>query len=186
VWEENVRQHGVAYDIYREELKEFLYADKEGSDYQAHIQIRLQEKQALLETTGSEYRKLEADMQELVAMRVRKELNAEDFTRHYQPLKNRFEQLGNPLSEVQAQIDYLAIQAASAGAVIAEARDLYQRWPDLPFVEKRSIVDAITDAIIIGGETIQIKLAYVPPAHTPSPQNSTNNQRDESHWFVVS
>lgn len=173
-------------DIYRDELKEFLYADREGSDHQAHIQIQLQEKQALLETTGCEYRKLEADMQELVAMRVRKELNAEDFTRHYQPLKNRFEQLSNPLSQVQAQIDYLTIQAASAGAVIAEARDLYQRWPDMPFAEKRSIVEAITVQIVIGKETIKTKLANVPPAHTPSPQNGTNNQRDESHWFVVS
>lgn len=165
-------------EIYHGELKEFLYADQDGEGYQEKLQHQLQEKRALLDATSKEYKTLEVDMQELVRMRVQKELSSEDFPRHYQPLKLRFDQLEHPLSKLQAELDHLTVQAASAGTVLLEAKDLYQRWPAMSFDEKRTIVEAITDEIVIGKETIRIKLANVPSPHTPSLQNGTNKQRN--------
>lgn len=167
-------------EIYHGELKEFFYAEGDGQGYQDYLQQQLQEKQALLETTSREYKTLEADMQELVRMRVQKELSPEDFTRHFQPLKVRFEQLENPIAKLQAELDHLTVQAASAGSVLSEAKDLYQRWPTMPFDERRGIVEAITEEIVIGKETIRIKLVHVPSPHTPSLQNGTNKQRNHT------
>lgn len=106
-------------------------------------------------------------------MRVKRELTSDDFTRHYQHLKARFEQLENPLAELQAEIDALRIQALSTEAVIQHAKDLYTRWQDMPFEDKRTVVEAITKQVIIGTHDVTVRLA-----RTPSSPNPTSLQND--------
>jgi site-specific DNA recombinase len=89
-------------------------------------------------------------------------ISSTGFGERYKPLEEQQKQLGDKIPELQAEIDYLKIQYLSSDQILQEARDLYTRWPQLTEEHKRSIVENITDRIIIGKEDISINLAYLP------------------------
>ncbi len=76
-----------------------------------------------------------------------------------------------------AEIDFLKIQTLSSDTILRDAKDLFQRWPQMPFQEKRNIIEVITDNITIGREDIAIKLAYI-PSNFKNPGNKQRNVRD--------
>ena len=84
------------------------------------------------------------------------------FSRFFKPLEEREKQLETDLPKLQAELDALKINQLSTEEVIAEARDLYARWPHLPFEDKRRVVESITDRIVIGKEEVSISLCYLP------------------------
>jgi site-specific DNA recombinase len=116
-------------------------------------------------------------MDELVSMRVNKELTSDSFQKHYKPLEEQWNQIQAELPELQAEIDFLKIQHLSSDVIMREAKDLYNRWPTLPFTEKRGIVETITNKITIGKEDINISLAYIPTTH-PSSTNGGKRQHN--------
>ena len=72
------------------------------------------------------------------------------FGTKYKPLAERRDQLDNQMPELQAEIDVYKISRFSQEVAIEEARDLHSRWPTLSNKEKRSIVEAIVERIVIG------------------------------------
>lgn len=54
------------------------------------------------------------------------------------------------------------VNATSADIVLSEARNLTQLWASLTMDEKRALVEAITDKIIVGKDEIDITLCYLP------------------------
>lgn len=43
-----------------------------------------------------------------------------------------------------------------------EAKSLYDHWNDLPYEEKREIVEMITQNIVVGQDEIQLTLSHIP------------------------
>ena len=111
----------------------------------------------------------------MVTMRTEGEWTKETFVEHFKPLEERIKQIDNQLPELQADIDFLKIQHYSSDTVLSDAKDLYSRWNDLTFEDRRTIVEVITDVINVGKEDIHIKLSYIPAkqAHTAAPTQST-------------
>jgi site-specific DNA recombinase len=163
-------------EIYHSQLKDFFYIEGDATTYREQIETEITQKATLFQHTEKEATQLEEKMQTLVAMRVNKELEPDDFTRHYQPLKERFDKLEKQVAELHAEIEGLKKQADSSEMIVDRAKDLYARWPELPFEDKRTIIEAITQQIVIGNEEITIKLAHLPSPHTPSLQNSPKEQ----------
>lgn len=168
-------------EIFHEQLKSFLFAEEDTSTYEKQIENSIQEKTSLLESTKIKAQKLEQEMNELVTMRMRKEMTPEDFVRHYQPLKVHVADLEQTISKSQGEIDVLKIHTASSAIVLQDAKDLYTKWPVLPLEDKRSIVEAITEEVLVDKQDITIKLAYL-PSHHPSPTNGGTRQ----HTFMDS
>jgi site-specific DNA recombinase len=77
-------------------------------------------------------------------------------------LSDRQRQLDDEIPKGQAVIDVPKIAHLSQEEIVTEAKDLYSRWTELPKDEKRRIVEAITEAITIGKEDIEIALYYAP------------------------
>jgi len=86
------------------------------------------------------------------------------FAEHYKPLEERWLQINDKLPEMQAEVDFLKIQYLSSDTVLHGAKDLYSRWANLTFEDKRTIVEVITNKITIDKEDITISLAYLPSA----------------------
>lgn len=152
--------------IYREQLHHILVSPDE---IEAHNQAAIdamREKQRLIETTEAELRRIDFDEQGLLDLYAAKALSTEDFARRHSPLSVRRIQLEDELPRLQAELDVLRITAASREEILEEARDLTTRWPDLPDQEKRQIVEAITEKIIIGREDVEIMLLHLPEAGT--------------------
>lgn len=163
-------------EIYRDQLKTFLLTDTDISTYMEKSDTLISEKQTLLKSVEKEAENLRKELKEYLQMRVQKELTPERFKEIYEPLEEQLGQLERQLPELEAEIDFLKIQHASSDVILQDAKDLYDRWQSLPFEEKRTIVELITDQIIIDKQDITIKLSYLPTTH-PS-QNAGKGQRN--------
>ena len=148
--------------IFHEQLKEFLLSPKEILEYLSKADQSVQEKEELLASLIHEQTKSKQEMDRLVQLYLEGELPKEGFGKHYNPHFERYNQLGEKIPELQAEIDFLKIQNVSSDEVLSEAKDLYERWTVLTPEEKRKIIETITDRIQIGQTEISIQLQFVP------------------------
>lgn len=162
-------------EIYHDQLKSFLFTDSDLATFQSQSDSILAEKQALITVIQSDLNQLQKQASEYVTMRVNKELTPIRFQEYYKPLEERITQLEKQLPILQAEIDFLRIQQLSSDTVLQEARNLYEQWPQLPFEEKRNIVETITESIVIDKHDISISFSYLP---APLLQNGGNKQRN--------
>ncbi len=149
-------------EIYHSQLKTFLLTDTDLTTYEKNQDKDIKEKEQLLGVLTEEAVKNRKRMSDLVNMRLNGEMTKENFILHHKPLEERMQQLDAQLPELQASVDFIKIQYLSSETVLQGAKDLYHQWPLIPFEEKRSIVEIITDKITVGKEDINIKLAYLP------------------------
>lgn len=164
-------------EIYHEQLKSFLMTDTDIETISNNNHTILSEKETLLKTISSEYQTLKKKMADLVNLRLGGEMAKEDFATFYKPIEEQVRQFERQLPEVEAEIDFLKIQYLSTDTIIQEAKDLYTRWPNLPFAEKRSIIETITEKIVIHTDSIDIALSYL-----PAPLLSTNGGKSERNF----
>jgi len=164
-------------EIYHDQLKVFLMTDKDVTDYIKQTDGMIKEKQELLEVSSGEANTLRKKINELVTMRISGEMPKDAFPTHYTPLQEQLTQLEAKLPELEAELAFLKIQHSSSDTVLIEAKNLYDSWQTLPFENKRSIIETITDTIIIGKEDISISLSYLPNS-LQNTGNSTRNFKD--------
>jgi site-specific DNA recombinase len=169
-------------EIYHSQLKSFLLTDSDLETINSKSNLSIAEKETLLNTISLEYERLVKKTEEQLNLRIENELSKEDFARYYKPVEKQMRQLEKQMPELQAEIDFLKIQYLSSDTIIQEAKDLYNNWNKLPFEEKRSVVETITERIDIDTESINIALSYL-----PAPQlylNAGNKQRNSrgSYW----
>lgn len=165
-------------DIYHMQLKSFLLTDSDLETYLQSGDMTVQEKEDLLLVTKKEGVFLRKQMKEFVDMRLNRELTPERFQEFYNPIEIRLAQLEEKIPEIQAEIDFLKIQFLSSDTVLQEARNLYDQWATLPFEQKRSIIETITESIVIGKEDIAIELSYLPAPLLQNAGNGQHNSRD--------
>ncbi|MGA3014297.1 MAG: recombinase family protein [Bacteroidales bacterium] len=168
-------------EIYHEQLKTFLLTDQDIKSYLSQTDSVIQEKETLLHRQNNEAEKIRREMNELVSMRLSGELSKESFPKHYQPLEERLNQIENQLPELMAEVDFLKIQTMSSDTILRDAKDLYERWPQMPFEEKRTIIEVITENITVGKEDIAIKLSYI-PSNLGNVGNKQRNFKDS--WLL--
>jgi site-specific DNA recombinase len=159
-------------EVFREQLKTFLFSDEEIEGYFKNADKLIQEKDGLVRTLTDEAEKIRREMDRLVRMCMNNELPEEGFGRHYKPLEERLKQVEAELPQIQGGLDFLKIQYLSSDEILSEAKDLYSRWPNLTHAEKRSIVETITNQVIIGPDEVTIRLNYLPSG---SLQNGVNS-----------
>jgi site-specific DNA recombinase len=85
------------------------------------------------------------------------------FGKFYKPLEDRTKQLEADLPRLQAEIDVGRVHEISAEGIVSEAQNLHRLWPTLESEEKRRIVEAITEKIVVGKDEIDITLCYLVP-----------------------
>lgn len=148
-------------NIYQTFLTEYLQSFG-ATDFFSHADSMLKEKNMLLTKTINERKKLSKKFETLLEIRTNGELTKEQFSEHSQPLSVRIAQLDETMPELQEEVDFLSIQRASGDVVLDEAKQLSEKWEQLPFNEKRSIVETITDNITIKNDVIDIDLCFLP------------------------
>jgi site-specific DNA recombinase len=147
--------------VYREQLHGFLLSPEEIHSHREAATEAIREKERLIESAEAELAKLAAEDDRLYALYLADELSKEDFGRRHRPLSARRDQLEHELPSLQAQVDVLRIGLLSQEEALQEAKDLWSRWGTLPSEEKRQIVEAITDRIVVGKEEIEIQLLHL-------------------------
>lgn len=148
-------------EIYQEYLAEYLHSFN-ATDFLSNSNSVLIQKNELLNKTMQDRKKLSKKFETYLEMRSNGELSKEQFAEHSQPLNIRITQLDDSIPELQAEVDFLAIQMASTDVVLDEAKQLSNKWAEMPIEEKRAIVETITDSIVIRKEDIDIALCFLP------------------------
>lgn len=152
-------------EIYHEQLKTFLLTDVDVKTIQEKSNITILEKETLLKTIQGRYDKLFKKMEIQLQMRMDGELSKDDFAIFYNPLQEQLRQIETQIPVLQAEIDFMKISALSSHVIQQDARDLYKSWNLLPFEEKRTIIETITDKITVHQDTIDISFSYLPAPH---------------------
>lgn len=168
-------------EIYHEQLKSFLMTEDDIETLNAKSNSAIEEKEILLKTIRGEHDKLAKRMEQQMNMRLDGELSKEDFAKFYKPAEQQLRQLEQQLPELQAEVDFLKIQYLSSDTIIQDAKDLHTNWSNLPYEEKRGIVETITERIVIHQDTINISFAYDPaPISLQNAGNRSRNLRGSS------
>jgi site-specific DNA recombinase len=152
-------------EIYHDQLKSFLLTDTDIETINSKSLTAIAEKETLLKTVSDEYAKLSKKVEEWLALRVSGEFSKDDFAKVYRPVEEQLRQIEKQIPILEAERDFLKIQYLSNDTIIQEAKDLYTRWPELPFEEKRNIIETITEKIVVDTNTIKISLSYIPTTH---------------------
>lgn len=148
--------------VYREQLQGLLLSEDQLRQHLEAGHETLREKEALAELAQAELSRLQAEDDRLYQLYQNGQFTAEDYGRRFRPLADRRIQLEAEIPALQAHCDVLRITLASEVEAFSEARDLYGQWSQLETKEKRSLVEAITDRIVVSKEEIEIQLISLP------------------------
>ena len=101
----------------------------------------------------------------------------QDFGRLHRPLAERRAQLEEELPRLQASLDVLKIDSLLRSEAASEATNPASHWAEFTFEDKRAIIEAITDKIVIGKEEIALNPLYRPSGPS-SVERATQSSRD--------
>jgi site-specific DNA recombinase len=159
-------------EVYRAELTNFLLSPEEIAGHLQEASEAIAEKERLLEVAKAELADNEAQERQMLRLYYDHQLGKDDFGRMHRPLSERRKQLTDELPRLEAEVDALKVGMLSQEAVVQDARDLSLRWSELTKGERRAIVEAITDRIVVGTDEIEITLLNL-PASQKSSQRAT-------------
>jgi len=149
--------------VFHNQIKGFLFSDKEITSHLEQADLVLKDKTELLGVLEKEAHKINSEIDKLYDLYQSGMIDKTGFGTKYKPLAERRDQLEDQIPETQAEIDILKISHLSQEVAIEEARDLHTKWPKLPKEEKRRIVEAIVERITVGDGEVNISLYYTPP-----------------------
>lgn len=148
--------------IFHEELRNFFLAPEEITAHLDAASAAIDTKAELLHSRERDRKKLGAEIDKLYDLYQSGFIDKAGFGAKYSPLAAQLAQIDDELPALQAELDVLRIGHLSHEEIVSEARDLYGRWPELPFDERRRIVEAITEQIVVGVGEVEITLFYAP------------------------
>ena len=74
----------------------------------------------------------------------------------------RLNQLVAELPKLEAEVDFLKVNKLSANDVVHESATLHERWPSMPTEDKRKVLEALIEKVVIGEKDIDITYSYLP------------------------
>jgi site-specific DNA recombinase len=149
-------------NIVRQELKVFFGQPERIASHLQEANRNLTDKSALLDAHQREIQKVRDEMTRTHRLYIQEQITAQGFGDFYKPAEARLNQLLAELPKLQAEVDFLKVNKLSADDVLHEATTLYDRWPHLPTTEKRKVVEALIEKLVIGNGEIDITFSYLP------------------------
>lgn len=159
--------------VFRDQLHAFFLSDEDLARFLSESDEEIADKEAQIRTLDAERKKIVSEREKVYRGYIDEEITGKEFGKLYRPLSERLDTINDRIPELQAEVDILRINRLSSEEVIEGARDLYGRWDTLGEEEKRYIIEAIVEDIIIGETDIEIRLHYVPgSAQQPTQQGA--------------
>ena len=148
--------------VFQEQLRNFAVSPQEILSYVEQSDKVIQEKKALLDTLNAEQQKVRQEMNKVYRLYVDDQLDGESFGRLYRPLEERLKQIEDQVPQLEAEVDFLKIQHLSQEQVLSDVQDLCSHWPTLESEEKRNLIEAVLDEVIVGKDDVTFRLNYLP------------------------
>lgn len=149
-------------NIVREELKAFFGQPARIESHLKEANRNLAEKSALLGAHQREIQKVRDEMARTHRLYIQEQITAKGFGDFYKPAEQRLNQLLNVLPTLEAEVDFLKVNKLSADDVLRESSSLHEQWPKMPLPDKRKILEALIEKIVIGDGEIDITFSHMP------------------------
>ena len=153
--------------VFRDQLRSFYQSPDEVRAYLEAGREDLSEKRRLLAALEAERAAVQSNLDKTYQLYLDGVISSAGFGTRYHPLEERFRQLAEEIPKVQGEADYLAIEHLSSEEIVSEAQDVYGRWDTLDTTEKRAVVEAVVERVVIKDDTVSIDLFGSPaPSQT--------------------
>ncbi len=149
-------------NVVRNELRMFFGQPARIVDHLKEADRNLAEKSSLLDAHRREIQKVKDEMARTHKLYIQEQITAQGFGDFYKPAEQRLNQLLAELPKLEAEVDLLKVNKLSADDVLHEANSLYDRWPSLPSQDKRKVVEALIEKLVIGNGELHITYSYLP------------------------
>tara|TARA_R110000868_G_scaffold11516_7_gene56441 strand:+ start:41947 stop:43491 length:1545 start_codon:yes stop_codon:yes gene_type:complete len=148
--------------IFRSQLETFFSSDDEIAAYLASTQADIIAKEEQVRVLRRERETLSEDRD--MAWRGYNDgvIERDRFKDLEKRAASRLKEIDSGMAELGAEVAVLKVSSLSSEEVVSSAKGLYSRWEMLSFDEKASIINSITDDIVVGERDIAINLHYVP------------------------
>jgi len=170
--------------VFIEQIKHFSISPEEISAHLDRANTAIHAKAELLNVLEAEREKLAREIEKLHDLYQSGMIDKRGFGAKYHPWAERLGQLDDELPVAQAELDVLKIGHLSEEEIFQGASALYDRWPCLVPEEKRGIVEALVEKIIIGDDEVDINLYYAPqaPPSGHKPNNTSSANTSHVNW----
>jgi site-specific DNA recombinase len=148
--------------IYRDELQGYLMSPEAVTEHLRQSDSVVKEKEALLAVQTGELEKSRREIDRLYRLYQEGQLSSDEFGRFFRPAEERRKQIEEAIPKLRAEVDFCAIGAVSTEEIVAEAQSLSNFWGEMNAEERRDLVEAVTDKIVVGQGEIEIRLCYLP------------------------
>jgi site-specific DNA recombinase len=148
--------------ILKEELRAFVFSPEEIAGHVRDGSAQLHNLESLVSAHESDLRRLEGEGDKLIELYQSGLITKKDFAERYQKQRSRVEQIQEELPVLRGQRDALKSALTSKEDVLSGGRDLVERWEGLPLADKRHILEAILDGVVIGKGEVEFNFLYRP------------------------
>jgi site-specific DNA recombinase len=149
-------------NIMREELKGFFSERERIGKHLEEADHNLSEKTALLDAHRKEIQKIKDEIAKTHRLYLADQISVGGFGAIAKPAEQRLSQLQTELPKLEAEVDFLRVNKLSADDVMHESNTMYERWPALPSEDKRKVMEALVEKVVIGNGEIDITFSYLP------------------------
>ena len=161
--------------VFVEQLKGIVSSPEKIAERLEKANAEIGQEHDLIQALEAELHQATQEAEKLYRLYVDGHLSGSAFSERNRPLEERIRQLRDELPRRIGVLDFRRMQLLSSDEVVAEAKDLYARWPALNFDERREIVEGITGRILIHDNEITIELAYLPFDGAGPPREGQTN-----------
>lgn len=169
-------------DVFLSELRRFLVSPAEIEAHARATNEAMREKTALVDRAQADLKKLDVEEDRLFDLYGAGTLSKDDFGRRHAPISERRRQLEDEIPRLQAELDVMRISAASQEEAFTGARTLTEGWSALTDAQKRQLIEATTNRIVVGKEEIEIDLVALPIA---SSSEKSGHMATPAHGFIA-
>ena len=148
--------------IYRSELENFLLSEKHIAEYLHAANDTIKDKMDQLAVLLTEQKTIQKKIDKTYQLYIEDKISADGFGVQCKPLEERMAQLNEEIPKRQSELDLLKIDNLSQHSLLDQTTDLAQRWDQMTREEQFSIVEAITDSIVIKDKEVAINFHYLP------------------------
>jgi len=148
--------------IVKDEMKLFFGQRDRVSQHLQNADRNLTEKAAALESHQHEIQKVRDEMTRTHRLYLDGQITAQGFGEFYKPAEERLNQLRNELPKLEAEVDLLKVNKLSTDDVVHESATLHERWPSMAPDDRRKVVEALIEKIVIGDGAIDITYSCLP------------------------
>lgn len=168
--------------VFQEQLHSFFLSPEDIAEALSAAHETISEKEELAGHLSRERERVALEMDKVYRAYIDEKITMDAFGTRYTALETRQKEIDEELPTLAGEIDFLKIQHLGSDQIVTEARDLYGRWDTLAPGEKREIVEAITERIVVGDGDIEIHLYFQPPPPTKprSPEDPSGNRGNKA------